>query len=250
MSDQFVQTDKNNDVPLNIENTDKTSNCPAPRIGAFTREMQQWLTDNREDYEFYLLHSMMHDPLWRIAILSVPVTPDDFRREEYSIVIGALTTASKIMGVIGHVLPNPPTVEFLRTFVETASREEGSDDQTTKDALQLVKELQDPSFESMHYCVAPYFEAWYGSQRAKKAARELQKVDVPNVPLQVSNIQQALAAAAHAARGEEGDPYLNFVNGTTQERKARNSTGIDGSGSVPQRWLGRGRKLWDNARIS
>ena len=43
--------------------------------------MLQWLSDNREDYEFYLLHAMMHDPLRRITLLSVPVTPDDFRRE-------------------------------------------------------------------------------------------------------------------------------------------------------------------------
>jgi hypothetical protein len=161
-----------------------------------TPEMLQWLTDNREDYEFYMLHAMMHDPLRRISLLSVPVTPDDFRREEYAIVLRALAGATKIVGAIGQSLPNPPTEEFLRTYVESAAKEEASDDETIRDAMKLVRALQDPSFAAQHYCVAPYFEAWYGSGRAKKAARELQKVRIPDFRAILQELEANLAAAS------------------------------------------------------
>lgn len=197
-------------------------------MSRLTPEMQQWLTDNREDYEFYLLHAMMHDPLKRISMLSVPVSPDDFRREEYALVVGALHAASKIMGVIGQTVPNPPTPEWLRTYVESAAREEGSDDETVDDAMKLVKELQNPAFKDQHYCVNPYFEAWYGSQRAKRAARELNKVDIPNVHEQLGNVQQALAAASQASQSEEDDAMDAFFDSEELERVHRRPTGIAG----------------------
>ena len=190
--------------------------------------MLAWLTDNREDYEFYMLHAMLHDPLRRISLLTVPVTPDDFRREEYALVIQAITIASKVMGVIGQSLPNPPTVEFLRTYIESAAKEAGSDDDIIDDAMRLVGALQDPSFVAQHYCVAPYFEAWYGSARAKRAARELQKVDIPDVHEQLGNIQKALASASQAASSEIDDPMDGFLNSEDLVQTLRRSSGIAG----------------------
>jgi hypothetical protein len=191
-------------------------------------EMLQWLTDNREDYEFYMLHAMMWDPLRRISLLNVPVTPDDFRRDEYAIVIRALSGASKIMGIIGQTLSNPPTVEFLKTYVESAAREEGATEEVIQAAMTLVKQLQDSSFCEQHYCVMPYFEAWYGAARAKKAARELQKVDIPDVYAQLGNVQRALSAASQASSSEVEDPMDGFLDDTVLERTLRRRTGIPG----------------------
>lgn len=186
----------NDIVPPDTENKKTVIMAPAPFTGTPTPEMLQWLTDNREDYEFYMLHAMMHDPLRRITLLSVPVTPDDFRREEYSIVIRALYVATKVMGVIGQSLTNPPTEEFLRTYVDSAVRQAGMDDDVEREAMRLVRALQDPSFSEQHYCVSPYFEAWYGSARSKKAARELIKVDIPDVRGILEKLQTDLAAAS------------------------------------------------------
>lgn len=180
------------------ENNNSTPIAPSASPGVISPEMLKWLTDNREDYEFYLLHAMMHDPAQRAALLTAPVTPDDFRREEYALVVGGITTASRIMEAIEQRFPNPPTPEFLRTHVESAAREEGSDDETVDDAMKLVRELQDTSFKEQHYCVAPYFGAWYGSQRAKRAARELNKVDIPDVTGILEHLQIALDAASQA----------------------------------------------------
>lgn len=193
-----------------------------------TPEMLQWLTDNRDDYEFYLLHSMFHDPLRRMAMLAVPLTPEDFVREEYAIVLRALSVAHKVVGVIGHSLPCPPTEEFLRTYVDSAARIEGSDDETVAGAMKLVRNLQDPSYSDQHYCVSPYFEAWYGAVRAKKAARELQKVTIPDVRAQLSVIQTALSAAAQAAAPEEEDPMDAVFQNDNLIRQVRRSTGITG----------------------
>lgn len=194
-----------------------------------TPEMLQWLTDNRDDYEFYLLHSMFHDPLRRLSMIAVPLTPEDFeRREEYSLVVRALLAATKIMGAIGQSLPCPPTEEFLRTYVDSAARIEGSDAESVADAMKLVRLLQDPKYSEQHYCVGPYFEAWYGAVRAKKAARELQKVTIPDVRAQLGIMHQALSSAATAAVSEEEDPMDAVLNSDDLIRIPRRQTGISG----------------------
>jgi hypothetical protein len=164
-----------------------------------TPEMVQWLTDNRDDYEFYLVHAMLHDPLQRAALLGVPVTPEDFRREEYSVLVRAVTGAHRIMGVLGGSLPSPPTAEFLKTYIESAARVEGSDDEMVRSTMALAASLEDPSYTAQHYCINPYLSAWYGAARAKQAARELQKVPIPNVSEIIQKLETELAAVAQVS---------------------------------------------------
>lgn len=196
---------------------------------AFTPEMQQWLTDNRDDYEFYMLHAILHDPLRRSALLQAPLLPDDFTREEYAVVIGGLRGAVEIMRVIGGSVPCPPTSEWLRTYISSAARKEGSDDEMVGIAMRLVTELGKPEYaQAARDCVAPYFPAWYSAVRAKKAARALQRDIIPDVRGILDNLEDALAAAAEVSRGGVDDPYETFVEGTSTEREPRKSTGIHG----------------------
>jgi hypothetical protein len=197
-------------------------------MSKLTPEMRQWLTDNREDYEFYMLHAMFHDPLLRTSLLGAPVLQTDFRREAYALVVEAITRAAKIMRVIGKSLDCPPTPEFMRTYVESAARELSSDDEVISGAMALVKELQDPKFKDQHYCVNPYFEAWYGSVRAKQAARDLQMVDIPDVHGALNKVQVALAAARQASVAGEDDAMKQFMDGDDFEIKLRRPTGIRG----------------------
>lgn len=197
-------------------------------MSELTDDMRQWLTDNRDDYEFYLLHAMLHDKLRRISMLGVPVTPDDFSREEYALVVRALSVSSRIMGMIGKDLPEPPTVEFLRTYIESAARAEGLDDDAVAGALQLVGSLQDPSYSEQHYCVGPYFQAWYGSVRAKKAAMEIRRVDVPDVVGQIGKMQDALMRASQAVTDAEVDEMDEFFESEDVDRIPRRPTGIAG----------------------
>ena len=186
------------------------STAPVPvALGAEkpTKDMQQWLADNRDTFAFYVLHAMLHDPLMRAAMLGVPVTDDDFEREEHSLIVAALTSAVKIMHVIGHQVPCPPTYEFLRTYLEVAAKTESSDDQIVAIAVKLVKELQDPSFCAQHYCIRPYFEAWYGSIRAKKVALVLRRDVIPDVPGQIVEMQRALFAARQLAGGQTAHEF-------------------------------------------
>ena len=196
--------------------------------GKLPKDMQQWLADNRDTFAFYVLHAMLHDPLMRAAMLSVPVTDDDFEREEHSLIVAALTSAVKIMHVIGHQVPCPPTYEFLRTYLEVAAKTESSDDEIVAIAVKLVKELQDPSFCEQHYCIKPYFEAWYSSIRAKKVALVLRRDVIPDVRGSIAVLEDALASADKAVRGVEDDPYLKVINSTIEEQPSRSPTGIEG----------------------
>ena len=224
------------DVPkgTHADTTDPKDDNRPPReqlqstCETFTPEMREWLTSNCKDYELYMMHMAFHDQLWRLKMIGTPVTPDDFRRESYALVMGALIGATKVLGVLNHELPTPPSREFMRTYIEVVAREFGSDDEEITEALNLVSRLQDEKYKEMHYCVGPYFEGWYGSIRSKRAAKELMKVDVPDVPGAIEDIENALANAREAARGEEGDAYLDFFSGTAIERQPRSSTGIDG----------------------
>jgi len=193
-----------------------------------TPDMQKWLIDNREAYEFTLLHMMMHDKLARMEFLSTPVTPQDFIREDYATVVGALTIMHKLLSYMGKDIPVPPSTEFMRSYIETAAKTEGSDDDMIAETMRLVELLQDPKHTELHYYVKPYFEAWYGSVRAKKAARALQMESIPDVALRVSEIQKALHAAHTTSQSAEEDLMDRFLTGQESERKARRSSGIAG----------------------
>ena len=180
-------------------------------MAQITDDMKQWLADNRGTFAFYLLHAMFHDPLMRAAMLSVPVTPEDFECEEHEMIAAALTSAVKIMHVIGHQVPCPPTYEFLRTYLEVAAKTNSSDDEIIARAVKTIKDLQDPSYCAQHYCIKPYFEAWYGSIRAKKAALMLRRDVIPDVPEQIREMQRALFAARQFAGGLTADEF-DFYN--------------------------------------
>jgi len=197
-------------------------------MAQITTEMKQWLADNRDTYAFYLLHAMFHDPLMRSAMLSVPVTVEDFEKEEHALVMGALAGAVKIMHVIGRQVPCPPTYEFLRTYLEVTAKTESADDEIIALAVKLIKELQEPAFCEQHYVIRPYFEAWYGSIRAKKAALMLRRDVIPDVPVQIGAMQRALSAAALAVAGEGEDAMQMFAGDQTLERALRRPTGIAG----------------------
>lgn len=197
-------------------------------MSKFNKDMKQWLIDNREDYEFYLLHAILHDPLRRSALMSTPLKPSDFRSEEYAIIVGGIARAIKITNLFGKEFPAPPSPEFLRTYIESAAREEASEDSVIEGAMKIVEELQDPSFTEQHYIVSPYFEAWYGSVRAKAAARKIQMDVVPDVRGAMQIINNALTAAQLASCTEEDDEMNQVMDGTEETVAARRPTGIKG----------------------
>ena len=197
-------------------------------MSTMTSDMRQWLRDNRETFEFYMLHALMHDPIRRMALLNTPLLGTDFRREHYGLVVDALSRATKIMRIIGNEVPVPPSPEFLRTYVESAAKAEASDEDEIDEAMRLVRALQDPSYKEMHYCVDPYFEAWYGSARAKQAARDIQMEDIPDVQKALTKVQQALSSAAIAVQSEEDDEMMQVMDGVISDIKPRRPTGITG----------------------
>jgi len=191
-------------------------------------EMRKWLEHNRETYEFYLLHAMLHDPLRRVSMLTVPVETKDFPREEYGLVADALARASKLTHILGIPMPAPPSREFLSTYIESAARDTGADEDIVREALKLVDALQDQSYSAQHYCVSPYFEAWYGSARAKRVARVITRDEIPDIHSAMASVQRSLAAAATAAAAAEDDPMDEAIHGQTMDRVARRSTGVQG----------------------
>jgi hypothetical protein len=225
-----VPDDVGNNTPTEDGFKEAPAAPPQTAMGAenLTKEMKQWLADNRETFAFYLLHAMFHNPLMRAAMLGVPVTPDDFDKEEHSLVVGALINATKIMHVIGHQVPCPPTYEFLRSYLEVAARTESSDDEIVARAVKIIRELQDPVYSEQHYCIKPYFEAWYGTNRGKKAARRIQRDVVPDLRGALAELEDMLTKARGAFRCDEDDPYLKVINSSFEEQSPRKPTGIDG----------------------
>jgi len=194
----------------------------------FNPEMSQWLSDNRDSYEFYLLHAILHDPLRRASLMSAPLIPEDFRKEEFGLVMGGMIKAVKVMQVIGGVVPAPPTAEWLRTYVETAANQEGAEEESIRAAMSVVASLQNPSFKEEHYTISPYFEAWYGGVRAKRSARRIQAADVPDVALELGQMQSDLANAAQAASTDEEDEMLMVIESEDMTVVQRRPTGIIG----------------------
>ena len=91
---------------------------------SLTKEQETWLTNSREAYEFYLLHAILHDPLRRSSMLAVPLLPGDFQKEEAELIMHALIHAVKVMRACNLPMPSPPTMEFLKSYMESASTSE------------------------------------------------------------------------------------------------------------------------------
>ena len=196
---------------------------------AMNQEMRDWLAQNNETYEFYLMHAIMHDPLKRMSLINTPLEPDDFSREPYALLIKALSMALHITSLIDSDLPYPPTVEFMKTYVASAGEKLGAEDTEMADCLNLVAALQDPSYKEMHYVVGPYFSAWYSSGRAKRSARkDIQMQKVPDVGQHVQVVQEAVAAAERAIVTPEEDEMYKMINNKATTLIARQPTGIVG----------------------
>lgn len=125
-------------------------------------------------------------------------------------------------------MPTPPTPEFLKTYLVVAARRQSADDETLAAAAQLVIELQSPEYKEQHYCIKPYFDAWYRGGRAKKAARLIARDVIPDVRARLGEMNAALNAAAIISSNGEADPMELFLHGSITERRARRPTGISG----------------------
>jgi hypothetical protein len=193
-----------------------------------TPEMATWLTNSRETYEFYLLHSILHDPLRRSTMLAVPVNPDDFAKEVYELAMAAIVTAHKVTRAMGIKFPDVPTPGFMQSYVESACRTAGADRDDTADTLALMVELCDPKYKEQWYCVPHYFEAWYGSVQGKRIARKIQMADIPDMAAAVTQVQRSMAAASSAVSFDEIDEMDEVTDGATFEMIQRRSTGIEG----------------------
>ena len=177
--------------------SEQSSDSAGHPIGFLNEEMKQWLSTNREDYEFYLLHALLHDQHHRSNLLSTQISPLDFWNEQYALVLSAMIKKSEIMTATGHEVPFPPSPESLRTYVEVAVLEEGSDRDLIEETIDLLRELQKPRYTDMHYCVRPYFYAWYSSVRAKRATRVINREILPDVRSILDNLNMELDAASN-----------------------------------------------------
>lgn len=193
-----------------------------------TKEQETWLANSRETYEFYLLHAILHDPLRRSSMLTVPVQPADFIKEEAELILHALIHAVKVMRACNLPMPSPPSMEFLKSYMESASTSEGTDRETLRSAYMMLLELLKPSYKEQWYCINPYFEAWYGGVQGKRIAREIQASPVPDMVGAVSKVQRALAAAVAATSSDEEDEMTQVMEGTEFEMERRTPTGIEG----------------------
>lgn len=195
---------------------------------SLTKEQETWLANSRETYEFYLLHAILHDPLRRSSMLAVPVQPGDFIKEEAELILHALIHAVKVMRACNLPMPSPPTMEFMRSYMESASTSEGTDRETLRSAYMMLMELLKPSYSDQWYCINPYFEAWYGGVHGKRIAREIQASPVPDMTGAISKAQRALAAAVAATASDEEDEMTQVMEGTEFEMERRTPTGIEG----------------------
>lgn len=218
-----------------VKSPDSSRQKEARRSRAFkssgyqmTDEMREWLRHNRLHFQFYLLHAIFHDLSWRSKILSMPLVSEAFETPGHDLLSVAITNAVKIARSTGMIVPVPPSVAYLKTHLETAARSEGFENWELELAEEVTGQLQDPSYKMHHECIPHYLEAWYGSAHAKRIARKLLQIPIPNLPDILSALKTVTAAAADAACGKENDPYLQVLYSKEPEMLSRSPTGIEG----------------------
>lgn len=188
-----------------------------------------WLATNRESYEYYLVHSMLHDRGRLNAMMGVPLVPADFANPAMMGIVLGLAMGLSITKRIGVELPAPPTGEFLRTYIEAANKKDGDlDENEVTAAVEMVTKMQDPSTSQYWYCIDRYFEVWLTTVRAKRLSRQVAAKPVLDVGSLVESLQRDSRAAASAIYRVEDDDMESAFTGTSEVYKQRRSTGIEG----------------------
>lgn len=190
--------------------------------------MKAWLGSNRDQFEFYLLHAMLHDSSRRAALLSVPLVPDDFGSDEYALIMAAVALAVNIAGITNVPLPSPPNLVFMLDYLKPAASNEEADDTTVAIAKKRLVELMDPSFSAQWYSIDAFLEPWLTTARGKRYARKIQSSPVADMAGVAELIQRDMAAARIAVGGDAVDSMDDAMDGTEMDREPRKSTGIPG----------------------
>jgi len=202
--------------------------------------MQQWLVENRESYEFFLLHAILHDPMRRSSLLGLPLIPEDFIKDESALLLHAITTAISVTRAIGTELEFPPTREFMKSYVNASTSSLGLLDEDYNLCMELLQTMMDPSHKEQYYCIDPYLTAWYSSIRAKRAANSIQRDVIPNVREQIQIMQTAINASEQASIDDEEDDMELIISGESEDHVVRRSTGIAGLDRALNGGLGNG----------
>lgn len=191
-------------------------------------EMTAWLTANKDSYEFFLLHAMLHNSLRRSTLLSIPIEPDDFGKEEHVLIMTAIKQAVKICTMTNTVMPFPPDRAWMSTFVNSAAHKEGMDTTVTDSAIALLEPLLDPVYSTQWEHINTYLEAWLTTARGRQMARRILMAPVADMESVVSRVQRDIGAVAIATAGAEEDPMMAMIHSQSEEKVTRRSTGIPG----------------------
>jgi hypothetical protein len=190
--------------------------------------MHDWLASNRDTYEFYLLHAMLHDTVRRSALLTLPLEPDDFGKDEHMVMMSAIKMSANICSTINHPFPSPPTFEWLSSYVTAAANKEGMDRDTQESALDVLRMLIDPIHSAQWVHINPYLHAWLTTRRGKRYAMRIQMANVADVEGMVTMVQRDIAAIAMVTAGSEEDEMAQVISGTNGESYFRRPTGVAG----------------------
>lgn len=160
-------------------------------------ETTEWLSANMPAYENILIHAIFRDPQHRADFLDrLGLKPADFRRVEDALVVGGLMHLQNTMRHIGHgEPPSPPSPAIMQTFVHLAAKEELCSEEEIGAAMKRVEELQNPTLKDQHHMVKPCLEAWIGTVRGKKLARELQMGKIADVRPFLDELGDVIASA-------------------------------------------------------
>lgn len=192
-----------------------------------TPEMEAWLATNKEDYEFYLLHKMLHDRGERINMLQVAhLTSQDFSSDAHAAVLQAMDNVTKIENRTNQTWPSPLTEELLRTHILVAVGSLDLDPQAAERARQLVRAMQDVSYSAQWVCIPQYLAAWLTTVRAKLTARRIQMKPVVDTGEIVAQMTLAQEQASRAIYRPEDDEMVRLYSDTSEVMMKRLSTGI------------------------
>ena len=190
--------------------------------------MNTWLASNQDSYEFYLLHAMFNDPLFRGSMLGVPLEGDDFGKDEHELLLMALKLAVKISAATGEDLGFPPDSEWMKTCIRTAWESATLEKDTMLNAIDMLGPLSAPVYQAQWVHVNPFFEAWLTTSRLKRYARKAQMSKVADSAAFVTLMQKDINAAHAATVSIDDDEMNQCIVGASSDVPLRRRTGIEG----------------------
>lgn len=196
--------------------------------GIADQQMLDWFSANRHKVEFYMLHRMYHDLIYRNHIAGLDIAARDFETEELGLLFAAIKMNDHMLSIMGQPLAAPLNAEAISNGIRAAAAADDYDDNAITAAAESLVELANPMYATEWYVLEHYSGIWFMSRKFKQVARAAMQRPAVDASKLLADLAKSVEISEQLGESSEVDAMDDVLFGDSEDMLMRRSTGISG----------------------